>query len=175
MCQTTIHPFERSGLGKAPFQFVGQSENVYSPAPGIQQPGGTCDHCGTGIRYEFHIQSADGRVSKVGCDCILKLNRTDNRFVVEVEKARMAIERKARQVKTEARKNREDDRINAAFGRLSDPMVAERFAVLPHPRGFTDRRTGYPLSLANYIAWMEKNAFHSGHLDTAKLIEKTLS
>ena len=57
-----IHPFERAGLGVAPYTFLGVSERVYVACPGAPaQPGGTCDYCGNGIRYLYHCVSADGR------------------------------------------------------------------------------------------------------------------
>jgi len=74
-----------------------------------------------------------------------------------------------------AKKDRENDRIKAAFAQLNDPLVAERFAAMPHPRRFKDRLTGYPLSLANYVEWMRLHAFHAGRLEVAKMIEKTLA
>ena len=55
-----IHPFERAGLGKPPYRFTGTEEKVYQAchdAP--QQPGGTCNYCGTGIRFCFWVESAD--------------------------------------------------------------------------------------------------------------------
>ncbi len=171
-----IHPFEKAGLGKAPFQFVGITENWYSVAPDHKQPGGSCDYCGTGIAYEFGIQSVDGKVSKVGCDCIRKLDRADNRLVAAAERAQLAIDKKIRTVRLDAKKAKETARINATFARLNDPMVWERFAAMPHPKGWLSKwQGGYPLSMANYIAWMQKNAFHSGRLEVAKAIEKVLA
>ena len=79
-----IHPFERAGLGKAPFRFDAMRENVYIACQGSQpQPGGTCDYCSNGIMYEYWIKSSDGRSFKVGCDCVRKLERADNRLIRE--------------------------------------------------------------------------------------------
>ena len=67
------HKFTQSGLGQAPFTLSGVVDNCRSPAPGeAARPAGSCDHCYTGIRYEFHLLSADGVRSKVGSDCIKK-------------------------------------------------------------------------------------------------------
>ncbi len=66
------HKFTESGLGKAPFRFVGVHENAFKLPDGTSKAGGSCSHCGTGIRWEFHIISADGVRSKVGSDCIHK-------------------------------------------------------------------------------------------------------
>lgn len=73
MTETTIHRFEKAGLGKAPFRYTGMHESVYQACPGAPiQPGSSCDYCGTGIRYCFGIRSADGVTSKVGSECIHK-------------------------------------------------------------------------------------------------------
>src|SRR5688572_901771 len=70
----TIHPFEKAGLGLAPFRFTGMSKNVISHGDGITQPGGTCDFCGEGIMWECYIRAADGKIFKVGNVCVAKTN-----------------------------------------------------------------------------------------------------
>jgi hypothetical protein len=83
-----MHPFEKSGLGKAPFRCVGFSRKigpirrievingvgveVMIGAPG--QPMGACQHCGQGIADCFEIRSADGKTFIVGSDCVGKTN-----------------------------------------------------------------------------------------------------
>ncbi len=98
----SIHPFEASGLGLAPFRYVGFSVNEIRYPDGHAQPGGTCNHCGTGIKFEFHVESSDGRRSIVGSDCVKKLQRIDNVLVGEVERARLNYEREIRQQKQQA-------------------------------------------------------------------------
>ena len=68
------HPFEKSGLGKAPFSCTGVSENVWENGDGTTKGGGVCDYCGTGIRWEFWIKGsvAGAKQFKVGCDCVAK-------------------------------------------------------------------------------------------------------
>jgi hypothetical protein len=66
------HKFTETGLGKAPFHFTGCHENAFKLPDGTDRAGGSCDHCGTGIRWEFWILSSDGVRSKVGSDCISK-------------------------------------------------------------------------------------------------------
>lgn len=81
-----MHPFEKAGLGKAPFRCVAVTQNWYSAAPGHLQPGGSCDYCGTGIAYEYHIESAAPGRFKVGCDCVWKTYGGDKKAAdVEVE------------------------------------------------------------------------------------------
>jgi hypothetical protein len=68
------HPFEKSGLGKAPFSCTHVSENVFALPDGTTKAGGCCDYCGTGIRWEFWIKGsiAGAKQFKVGCDCVAK-------------------------------------------------------------------------------------------------------
>lgn len=68
------HPFEKAGLGKAPFSCTHVSENVFRLPDGTAKAGGCCDYCGTGIRWEFWIKGsiAGAKQFKVGCDCVAK-------------------------------------------------------------------------------------------------------
>jgi len=68
------HPFEKVGLGKAPFSCTHVSENVFALPDGTSKAGGCCDYCGTGIRWEFWIKGsvAGAKQFKVGCDCVAK-------------------------------------------------------------------------------------------------------
>ena len=70
--QPTTHVFDH--LGPAPYRFQGVTQNLFTIAgcPEASKPGGTCDHCGTGILWEFHLIAADGRAFAVGSSCILK-------------------------------------------------------------------------------------------------------
>jgi hypothetical protein len=98
-----LHPFETAGLGLAPFSYAGMSEKTYAPD---NQPGGTCDFCGNGIRYCCHIRSADGKSFIVGTDCVRRLESEDNRLLTAVERdvaEREQVKRTAkRQAKWEA-------------------------------------------------------------------------
>jgi len=82
------HIFTESGLGLAPFKFVGVYEipspslaeanvTAYNNALAAMPHGygiGACNHCGTPIKYNFLIESSDGVKSAVGCECIKKSN-----------------------------------------------------------------------------------------------------
>lgn len=88
-----LHPFEKAGLGKAPFKFV-RMERKVGPvqlgngfsvgAPG--QPMGTCNYCLQGISNCFSIRSADGKEFVVGCDCIEKLYADSNKTASQLAK-----------------------------------------------------------------------------------------
>lgn len=88
-----VHPFEKSGLGKAPFRFVcmismpsnslaGTNPSAYNAAMreavysarsfGVRC--GACYYCGMGLLNNFVIRSADGMHAIVGCDCVERIN-----------------------------------------------------------------------------------------------------
>lgn len=93
----TLHPFERAGLGTAPFKCVGVRENWFTPAgfPEARKPGGCCNYCGTGILYEYSIESADGKTFVVGSDCV---KRTES-DIVGFKEARLKLARDKRETK----------------------------------------------------------------------------
>jgi hypothetical protein len=94
-----IHPFEKVGLGKAPFRVVGFSVQKYQACYGAPvQPGSSCDFCGTSIMNVFSIQGADGSRFKVGIDCVKKTY--DKALHKEALASAREVKRKAR---TEAR------------------------------------------------------------------------
>lgn len=103
MTATTLHPFEAAGLGQAPFSFQGIEEKVSDLGNGYTKAGGTCDFCGTGIRYACHIRSSDARTFVVGMDCARKLDRVDNRLLNDVERAAAKIEAAKREAKRQAK------------------------------------------------------------------------
>lgn len=84
------HLFEISGLGKAPFRYVAPSAS--------KQREFThqffCEHCGTAIKNQHFIQSADLKISVVGVDCLKKSG--DEGLVSEYksEKSRLGFEKK---------------------------------------------------------------------------------
>ena len=48
----SAHPFTH--LAPAPYTFEGWVKKIYRACHGAPaQPGSSCDHCGTGIMYEF--------------------------------------------------------------------------------------------------------------------------
>ena len=67
------HAFTLTGLGKAPFTFLGVDDRHDG-----------CHHCGTGIRFRFHLRSSDGHVFHVGSDCI---DKSGDRGLISIAKA----------------------------------------------------------------------------------------
>lgn len=159
---STVHVFERSGLGKAPFTFSGMTEKTYQSCHGAPiHPGSSCDYCQTCIRYEFWLHSFDGKIFKVGSDCVHKTG--DRGLIRQISEA----ERKLRDVKNAAaklRKNeRKEKRIAAAIAIL--PTVRRTLASKPHPNSYfaAEGRT-----LLDYVGWCLDN--RAGEM-AARIIE----
>jgi hypothetical protein len=145
------HPFELSGLGKAPFRYLGFSENVIKYDDGTSQAGGTCDHCCAGIRYQCHIQSADGKKSVVGCDCILKLNHCNNRAVDPAMVAKVTSE-VAKRRREQARQRRAAKRAATARENEAAFIKLDMDALANHPHPSIAGKT-----FADYVTWCYKN------------------
>ena len=174
-----LHPFEKAGLGKAPFKFIGITHNV-GPiklangsevgAPG--QPMGTCNYCSNGIAYEHHIRSADGKTFKVGCNCVEKIYNRSN--MKASEKARDPIYQKVREHKNklarEARHKREKLKIAEGRAWALDHEAELKATVDPHkPHWIEEDR-----SLWDRYEWYAANAGTSGYLKEIKYLKKML-
>lgn len=142
------HAFEIAGLGIAPFAFVGASENVITYPDGTQQAGGSCDYCGTGIRLECHVRSADGKLSKVGCNCIEKVG--DNGLLKAYKNSPEFRERQ-RKLKQE--------KFQAARAKVVKFVESneESLKAKPHPLGFKDFKTQVPLTAWDDVQWKLNN------------------
>lgn len=162
MSETTIpaptanHPFERAGLGLAPFRVVGSHTSTFQAIPGDPnspiQPGAACDYCATGISRVFVIRSRDGREFKVGSECALKCAKDfDDRRMVSAVRA--AINAKA----TAARHSREADLGVAAATLLGREDV--RAALAAEPSRHAWKADGSALADAE---WLLKHAGASG-------------
>jgi len=118
-----LHVFERAGLGKAPFRCMGFSECVFTFPDGTSKAGGSCDFCGTGIRFVAHIKAADGRRFKVGSDCVAK---TGDAGLIKSFKTRPEVRAIAR-AKAKAR----DERVCAEWAALiSAPATVEKLSAM---------------------------------------------
>ena len=169
--ETEIHPFEKAGLGKAPFTYVGmQDQDIRYGERVVKEfdngvvmttkPGGSCDYCGTYILDMYRIRSSDGNNFKVGCECVNKC--CGPKLVAAVNSA----DKKAK--KDRARFNQRL-RIADAFNRLWETAVIEKLTATPHPKGWEGK------TLLDYVKWMSNNAGHTGRLEAARLIESTLA
>ena len=175
MSSTELHPFERAGLGRAPFRFLGMSVEVgprrsVDPETGVTleigspgQPMGSCNYCGQGIAYCYHVASADDKRFIVGCDCVMKLARTDNE---KRDPVIAAIHREAKRIEREKRHARERAQLDAGRDWLESNEAA--LEGLPHPK-IAD------LTMADYIHYLWQNSGTSGRLRAIARAKKVLA
>lgn len=133
------HPFERAGLGQAPFRCVEVRENWFVSGCGtVRKPGGHCHYCATGILYEYVIESADGRSFVVGSDCVRRTGAQVEGF----REQRLQLARDKREAKR-----------RVAF--------AERQARLERER--EERREAFASANAELVAWLEATPDNGGY------------
>jgi hypothetical protein len=168
---TAVHPFERAGLGRAPFRYVGMvaQDICYGQAilnreeyqrTGIlmtTKPGGTCAYCGQYIVQMFNVRSADGRTFHVGCDCIRKVDEK----LAKAIKADVARAAKAKRVAADKR------RTASAATALADEAVRAQLAAMPHPTASFAARGE---TLLAWCDWTMKYAGAAGRAKVAKVI-----
>lgn len=167
-----LHPFERAGLGKAPFRYVGMAAQdlCYGQAilnraeyeqTGVSvttKPGGTCAYCGTYIVSMFNIRSGDGRVFHVGSDCVEKTGDAKLAAAVKLEK------RAADKAKREARATMVKDQLTAM---LADDSARAKLAQSYHE--------DYPSrTLLDWADWMLAHAGATGRSKTLKAVKAAL-
>jgi hypothetical protein len=148
---STIHRFEKAGLGKAPFRFTGGvTEKVFCVPGGTPKAGSSCDYCSTGIRYEFWVESADHKTFKVGCDCIHKTG--DRGLIQQISIA----ERKLRDAKNAAAKARKAAKLaeRMASAKAILPTVCGAIASQPHPNSYL---ADQGKTLLDYVNWCFEN------------------
>lgn len=177
--EAPMHPFERAGLGKAPFRYVGMEaqdlcygEAILNRAEyertGIRvttKPGGSCAYCGQYIIQMFNIESADRKRFHVGSDCVRKIALDDAALAKKVDTAA----RKAARAKRHAR-----EAAKAARGRdlLADETVRAKLAARRHP---LNARAEKGETLLDWATWMMERAGASGKVRATRAIEEALS
>lgn len=160
------HKFELAGLGAAPYKFLGVRENIFVSGCGtVRKPGGSCDYCGTGIQFEFHIKSADGKLSKVGCNCIEKVG---DKGLLQAYKSSPEY-RKAQREKRQAKDRAVTEELK---GLMESHAVF--FKSIPHPYGFTDRATGAALSYLDQIQWLFSRCGASGRASLLRSLKRVV-
>jgi hypothetical protein len=168
---TKVHPFEAAGLGHAPFRFAGYSRAVFRAAPDAPaQCGASCDFCGTGIMDVFNIRSADGRLFKVGSDCVRRTyTEFDGSIPPEFRKAIADAEyekREAKRIAAMERTNARADRARALLDARPDLLTDK-----PHPHPY---HAGKGKTLRDYYSWLLENGFHAGKTDACRAIERAI-
>jgi len=154
----TAHPFAH--LGPAPYKYLGHTSESYQAVRGDPncpiQPGGSCDHCATGIYEMFHFRAADGTRFKVGSSCVAKAGdaRMTKAIAADVAKHRREV--------VEARAADIIGRATAAL-----PEVRHILAAQPHPTHYSAAKGR---TLADWADWMLANAGRTGKTQAAKVI-----
>lgn len=163
-----IHPWERAGLGPAPYRFSGFSRETYQACPGAPiQPGTSCDYCGTGIVDTFWITAANGARFKVGSDCIRRLaikcaTTSEKRAIANVLAG-------VRKVAREATHARQDAKIEEGRRLVQAPAVRATLAAKPHP---VEWRAARGETLLDSITWGLANGGRAGKCAAARYIAK---
>lgn len=164
-----IHPFERAGLGHAPFRSAGYAQAIFKPHPDAPARAGTsCDYCGTAIMDVFFVRSADGRKFKVGSDCIRKVFRDfDATIPADFREEFLRVEREKREVKRVAA----HERLMARVARVSEILDAHPwlFTSKPHPNAYY---ASQGKTLRDYYEFMLKNGGATGRTDVCRAVEK---
>lgn len=175
MCQATtdtLHPFEKAGLGTAPFRFIGHYRDV-GPKPmgdGITmcgapgQPMGTCDYCSQGIADCYQVKSADGKQFVVGCDCISKLAKQSNMTASQLARdpVYQELKRAINKVKTTQRHAREAAKI--AEGQAWATANEAALRAIPHPSRGSE-------TMWDTYEWYMGHAGNKGKLDILKFLK----
>lgn len=148
--ETTLHTFEKAGLGTAPFRCVGMCEipssslaasnpDAYRMAMADLPRGlsiGSCAYCGMGLKYNFIVMGATGRRFVVGSECV---NRTGDAGLVKSvkgERSRIAAEKRvARNAKAAAERKAVYEAERAA--RAADFGIVHA-DLIKRARGVTD-------------------------------------
>ncbi len=164
-----VHPWERDGLGKAPFKLLGEVHQdvtgdgmrVIGSVGGCRietKPGGTCAVCGQYILAMFNIESADGNRFHVGSDCVTKVGTASPKLVAKVKKIVAA--------KAKARKDARELYL-IAVARVALPHVRPSLAALPHPSALL---AGRGATLADYVEYLSQFGGRTGKVKAARLI-----
>lgn len=133
----SIHKFEIAGMGKAPFKVVGfykipslslaeHNPNAYNNQLSAMPQGfgiGSCAFCGIGLVNNYLIESADGKKSAVGCDCVGKAG--DAGLTSKIKEMQRQARREAREIAREAKYQAQLDAQRKANGGKTDAQIRE--------------------------------------------------
>jgi hypothetical protein len=119
----TFHVFEH--IAPAPYRYVGVTRNRFSPCQGVEsKPGGTCDHCMTGIEWEFWFVAGDGTRFKVGSTCVEKSGDKGLRRAIAADLRKHQANLR---VALDAKKQAEIAEL------MANPVLRSAFSSRPHP------------------------------------------
>lgn len=160
------HPFEKAGLGKAPFQCTHVTENVFVMPDRTTKAGGCCDYCGNGIRWEFWIKGsvAGAKQFKVGCDCVAKTGWGIEGF----EKIRGDHARARRQAGAKARREARQAQVAAERAQKAAERIEATQAWRDANSAVVARLTAYE-GTNDFLRSMTQNLAHWGNLTNRQL------
>lgn len=160
MTDKAQHVFEKAGLGKAPYRYLGITTtsdraalNAEAKANGEMYTTNyctCCDYCYTAINDAYRLESADGKRFKVGCECIKKAG--DKGLEKQIDKDRKRVAREKRHAR-EAKQLAEAE----AWCRENSKRLSEIPSTNEHGRKRDE-------SLLDQLRWYWKHAGTSGKL-----------
>lgn len=150
------HKFEKAGLGKAPFRFVGLSQKIFNMGNGYSKSGGTCDYCGTAITNCFHIESSDGKQFYVGSECV---RHTGDAGLIKHVKEE---ESKKRREKTRQKYEASKIEIEALIKDNKEALSSLGHPAIPNK------------TWLDYAEWMLAHAGQSGTIKLVKRIKNVI-
>lgn len=165
----TIHAFEKAGLGKAPFRYLGcrrlvgpirmaQPDGTVLEVGAPGQPMGSCAYCFQGIAEIHSVKSADGKVFTVGCDCIRRVSEPGEPVLTKAE----AASKKLRNEKARARHAAKAKCSKAELAELlADESVRGKLAALPSEFAWKAAKGGTALDDAE---WLAPKCGHAGRV-----------
>lgn len=180
-----IHPFERAGLGVAPFRCVGVERRVgpikqLVTMNGVQveveigapgQPMGCCDYCHTGIADCFIIRSSDGKRFVVGCDCVAKTEKEFSDVALGFRKVKLEHDRAKRAEKTAARRERELAKLAERKVRVQ-ALLEQNPTLLANQKHPSEYYAAQGRTQRDYVTFLLAGAGVSGQNHACYLVEK---
>lgn len=171
---THVHPWEKVGLGRAPFRWLGVSHEVGPKvisheggvtfsvgAPG--QPMGSCAYCGQGIAEVHRIRSADGKEFTVGCDCVRRVNEPGSRVLTDAERAHRDLANKIARARARVKARISKTQVSDL---LADPRIRGLLEAQHSAYAWKAEQGGTALDDAEWVA------SHAGHSGRVKLIKQ---
>lgn len=163
MSKQLVHRWEKAGLGKAPFQFIGWRDSFYQACPGAPvQPGSSCCYCATGISRQFHVRSADGKQFFVGSTCIDKVNEKGSKLVSDVDRVR-------NKIKSQQAHLRAQERTIEALEWMLNKNLRTHLDRLHHPLVW---RSDNGDTLLDWACWMMNNSGNAGRVRVHRTLKK---
>lgn len=146
---TKVHPWERAGLGVAPFRVVGVFVDIgphVTEIDGIRteigspgQPMGTCAYCSQGIAECWQIRSADGKKFIVGCDCVRRAyDDAEAPIAIETEAQRQIAQLKAE--RNEKIREAKWAKSQALRAKIADELEKNPAFATDHPHPYESQR-----------------------------------